>query len=121
MKWTWAALLARAVAVSSSGCGTVFNLTSSSPENFGGVKHDIQFAANVSENGGLLSGFEKNNPGASADELSAAGGVFALVALALYGADLSLSFVADTLSLPLANYLRQQYEGSTDSAVASAK
>jgi uncharacterized protein YceK len=121
MKWICAALLAAVVTISSSGCGTVFNLTSNSPDNYGGVKHDLQFAADVSEKGGLLSGFEKDNPGASAKDLSEAGGVFALVALALYGTDLSLSFVADTLTLPLANYLRQRQEGSTDSAAALAK
>jgi uncharacterized protein YceK len=118
MKWMRAALLAAAVAVPSSGCGTVFNLASRSPDNYGGVQRDLKFAADASANGGLLSGGDFS-PGGSAEGNPAAG-LFALAALALYGTDLSLSFVADTLTLPLATYLRQKHEGSTDNTAAPA-
>jgi uncharacterized protein YceK len=117
MKWMRAALLAAAVAVPSSGCGTVCNLASKSPDNYGGVQRDIKFAADASTNGGLLSG-ENSGSGTPLGENSAGGALIALAILAVYGADLSLSFVADTLTLPLASYLRQRYEGATDSAAA---
>ena len=37
----------------------------------------------------------------------------ALGMLALYGADVGLSFVGDTVTLPLAAYLRHKHEAAT--------
>jgi uncharacterized protein YceK len=112
MKW------ALAVVLPAGGCGTVCNLASGSPDNFGGVQRDIQFA---SDRGGL---WPADNANAPADYNSPGGkppgGKPNVCLLMLYGADLSLCCVADTLTLPLAMYLRQRHEGATDSAAASA-
>jgi uncharacterized protein YceK len=112
MKWARVALLAAAVAAAASGCGTVFNLASKDPDNYGGVQRDIQVAADASAHGGLLSE-GTNRSGAGSGEA-------ALVVLALCGAELSLSFVGDTLTLPLVIYLRQRHEGALGGEGASA-
>jgi uncharacterized protein YceK len=117
MKWVRAALVAVAVAVPPCGCGTVMNLASTSPNNYGGVQRDIQFATDASAGGGVFSG-QNNGSVMSVGNSSDKGAIIALAVLALYGADLSLCFVADTLTLPLAIYLRQRHEGATDSAAA---
>jgi uncharacterized protein YceK len=98
MKGVRGPLLAGAVAVLLSGCGTVCNLASGNPDNYGGVQRDLQFASDATDRGGLC----RPRPGDT--------GWGAACVLALYGADLSLSFVADTLTLPLATYLRQRHE-----------
>jgi uncharacterized protein YceK len=110
MKWMRAALLAAALAVPPSGCGTVLNLASRSPDNYGGVQRDFQFAADATAKGGILSG-AGNGSGTSVGGNS---GEAALAVLALYSADLALCFVADTITLPLVMYLRHRHEGATD-------
>jgi uncharacterized protein YceK len=110
MKWVRVALLVAAVAIPSAGCGTVCNLAGGNPDNYGGVQRDLQFANDARAKGGLLSGAD-NTPTARGG--SSVGGEAALGALALYGADLSLSFIADTVTLPVVIYLRQKHEGTT--------
>jgi uncharacterized protein YceK len=119
MKWMRAALLATTVAVPSIGCGTIVNLASGSPENYGGVQRDIQVAADASAKGGILSGANIGS-GSSTGQPYTAGAIVAVGILALYGADLSLSFVADTLTLPLLIYLHQKHQEATDSTAAPA-
>ncbi len=97
MKGVRGPLLA-AAAVLLSGCGTVCNLASGNPDNYGGVQRDLQFASDAPDKGF----FYRARPWDT--------GWTAACALALYGADLSLSFVADTLTLPLATYLRHRHE-----------
>jgi uncharacterized protein YceK len=106
MKGIRGVLLAAAMVIPLSGCGTVCNLASGNPDNYGGVQRELKFADDASAKGGLLSG----SSGAEGT-----GGVWAaLFVLALYGTDLSLSFVGDTLTLPLAAYLRHRHEAATD-------
>ena len=105
MKGTRGMLLAAALVVPLSGCGTVCNLASADPDNYGGVQRDLKVADDASANGGFLSGIQGGD---------ARGGAFmAAFVLALYGADLTLSVVGDTLTLPLAAYLRNRHEGTT--------
>jgi uncharacterized protein YceK len=118
MKWVRVAMLTAAVAAPSAGCGTVFNLASGDPDNYGGVQRDIQFANDARANGGLLSGADLRATAARGSDQIAAG--VALCFLALYGADLSLSFIADTATLPLVMYLRQRHDGATDGACGPA-
>jgi uncharacterized protein YceK len=85
------ACLALAVLVSAlplSGCGTIRNLSSESPSPYGGVEKCLNDPVHV-------------NPGANLQ------GQGVLVLLALLAADLPLSFLADTLTLP---YVCSQYE-----------
>jgi uncharacterized protein YceK len=107
MKGTRGVLLAAAMVISLSGCGTVCNLTSRDPDNYGGVQRDLKFADDATANGGLLSG-ASGGGGGTGD------GWAAVFVLALYGADLTLSIVGDTLTLPLAAYLRHRHEAATD-------
>jgi uncharacterized protein YceK len=106
MAWKPATLLLAAVAALACGCGTICNLATGNPDNYGGVQRDLQFAQDVSVGGGIFKG-----DGAA---LSGTGGaVIAAGILVLYGADLSLSFCGDTVTLPLAMYLRQHHEADT--------
>jgi uncharacterized protein YceK len=106
MKCMSIALLAIALAVLPSACGTVCNLASGNPDNYGGVQRDLQFGSDTTAKGGLLA--SATAAGGTGD----AGGRVAL--LALYGMDVSLSFIADTVTLPLAAYLRRNLEAATD-------
>jgi uncharacterized protein YceK len=91
-----------------SGCGTVFNLASGDPDNYGGVVRDLQFASDATANGGLWPGGDSTAAGGDGKGEA----VVALAVLALYGADLGLSFAADTVTLPLATYLRSKHEAA---------
>ena len=88
------ALLAVGGAVLLSGCGTAFNLASEDPDNYGGVQRDLDLANRTGSLGNGGTGKE------------------AVGRLALYGADVGLSFVGDTLTLPLAAYLRYRHEAT---------
>jgi uncharacterized protein YceK len=77
-------------AVALSGCGTVLNLAGDDPYIYGGVQKDLAFIQ-TPRTEPLSGGCGK--------------GGAAFVGLVL--ADVSLSAIADTLTLPLAVYLRQ--------------
>jgi uncharacterized protein YceK len=84
-----------ALAVALSGCGTVYNLAEGEPEVYGGALKDAQlFIA----------------PAAREKEVAGRGAPL-LPILAL--GDLPLSLVGDTLTLPLAVYLRQKDASDT--------
>jgi uncharacterized protein YceK len=105
MKGTRGALLAAVMLLPLGGCGTALNLASGDPDNYGGVQRDLKFADDTSAKGGLMSG---KSEGVGIDK-----GRAALPILALYCADVGLSFVGDTLTLPLAAYLRHRHEAAT--------
>ncbi len=73
------------------GCGTIVNFKSGDPEVYGGVRKDVEL-------------IEK--PGNPNDVRPGDGGAGA-IAFAVVLADMAASGVADTLTLPLAIYLRQ--------------
>lgn len=100
MKGSWGVVLAAAVLALLSGCGTVCNLASGDPDNYGGVQRDLKVAADMTAKGGIM-------PQGNSD------GWGALAILGLFGADVCLSFVGDTLTLPLASYLRQKHEAAS--------
>jgi hypothetical protein len=87
-------LVAAALAVSSFGCGTVANFTSGHPEPFGGVQRDVAFFNQP-------SGFSFK----SGDD-----GWGAAVVLGVWAADLCVSGMADTLTLPLFVYWERKRE-----------
>jgi uncharacterized protein YceK len=91
MKGTLIAVFVTIAAVLLSGCGTICNLATGDPEIYGGPQKDAEFLQNLhpAEGGG-----------------AAAGKGMAIVLLATV-ADVSLSVVGDTLTLPLAIYMRQ--------------
>jgi uncharacterized protein YceK len=100
MKRAWIAVLSAIAAASLGGCGTICNFAHGDPDIYGGVQKDVQFiqAPHTAVGGGVS--FQK-------------GPVFA----ALVTADVGLSLVADTLTLPLAIYLRQNEHVSDDKDV----
>ncbi len=87
------------VATACCGCGTICNLASSDPQVYGGPEKDIE----IWSERGMPRG---QNVGA-----------FAFLGLCL--ADLPVSLVGDTLTLPLAIYLQQRRDASRDSRVES--
>jgi uncharacterized protein YceK len=108
MKGTRRVLLGAAVLIPLSGCGTAFNLASGDPDNYGGVQRDLRFASDVTANGGLWPGRDSSGAGGGGKGEA----VVALGILALYGADVGLSFIGDTVTLPLAAYLRNKHEAA---------
>jgi uncharacterized protein YceK len=86
MKGMHAAVFAAAVAALLSGCGTVRNLASGDPDVYGGVQKDLELVQTPPPQGQR-------------------GGGAGLVLL--MGAEICCSAVADTLTLPLAVYMRQ--------------
>jgi uncharacterized protein YceK len=72
-----------ACAVTWCGCGTVCNLASTSPQPYGGVEKDIEFVSTPSE-----TDFSNS-------------GQIGVIVFALCAADICVSGVADTLTLPL--------------------
>ena len=95
MKATRAVVFVTIAAVLLSGCGTVCNFATGDPEIYGGVQKDIVFA--------MTPPNPEKFPQAKQDK-----GAIALVVLVF--ADMCFSFFADTLTLPLAIYLRQNGE-----------
>jgi uncharacterized protein YceK len=71
------------------GCGTVCNLATGDPDLYGGVQKDVQFIQTPRKVSGI--------------------GVSPMTVAFLAPADLCLSLVADTLTLPLAVCLRQNH------------
>jgi uncharacterized protein YceK len=112
MRGTRGALLAVGGAVLLSGCGTAFNLASGNPDNYGGVQRDLKLASDTTANGGIWTGpghFETGGGGAGE-------ALLAMGILALYGADVGLSFAGDTVTLPVAIYLRHRHEAAAGQA-----
>jgi uncharacterized protein YceK len=87
------ALVALATALL-SGCGTVVNFAKGDPQIYGGAQKDVEFC------------LTPNNLGNS--------GPGAIVILGVLIADMGVSLVADTLTLPLIFYLNQHREGNVD-------
>jgi uncharacterized protein YceK len=80
---TTIALLATVLVGLTSGCGTVCNLASDNPQPYGGVTRDLDFLAKPGHLG------RSNN------------GTGAALVLSLWGADVCVSAVCDTLTYPL--------------------
>jgi uncharacterized protein YceK len=100
MKKTWVGTVVALAAVLSNGCGTVANLATGRPEIYGGVAKDLDFA-------------QKPH---SVTPATGKGGV---ALLCLYVADLSLSLVGDTLTLPFILCKQGRIAGSSDSTVSA--
>jgi uncharacterized protein YceK len=92
-----------------AGCGTVCNLARENPDNYGGVQRDLQFASDARDKGGVMAGTSGSTGAAYA----------AAAIVGLYCVDLSFSFIADTMTLPLAVYLRRKHEAATASESGS--
>jgi hypothetical protein len=94
-----------AVALLSGGCGTVCNLASGDPQvPFGGVQKDLETLQAPRSGSSRLSGSGKG----------------AVVIVLLLPAELSLSFLGDTVTLPLAVWMRREdHDASADSATVN--
>jgi uncharacterized protein YceK len=75
------------------GCGTVVNFVDGRPEVYGGVQKDIKFIETPPKSDDCVQ-HDANGPAAA-------------VAVAFVFADVGVSAVADTLTLPLVVYMRQ--------------
>jgi uncharacterized protein YceK len=99
MKRAWIAVLCAVAAVLPTGCGTICNFAHGDPDVYGGVQKDVEFIQTPRTPGG---------GGVSIDNR----GMAVLAALAF--ADTGLSLIADTLTLPLAIYMRHEDHASDD-------
>ena len=100
MQKTWIGAVVALAAVSLSGCGTVRNIATGRPEIYGGVAKDLEFA-------------QKSH------SLGPATGKGGVGFLCLYLADLSLSLVGDTLTLPYILYKQGRIAAASDSTVSA--
>ena len=98
MKATQPAAIPALAAALASGCGTIVNFASGDPEIYGGPRKDIEFLQTPRS--------VQAAPNTPAGSSGSAGRGAAFVA-AFVVADIPVSLVADTLTLPLAVYLRQ--------------
>ena len=88
-----------------NGCGTVFNLASGEPTNYGGVQRDIHWMTTPRDTPMFQPGTQD---------------YFPLFILACLPIELGLSFTADTLTLPLVMYLNhKEHPGNDRNAPAS--
>jgi uncharacterized protein YceK len=87
MRQTWVAVLVALAGVSASGCGTIRNLASQDPEIYGGVQKDVAVIQTPPARSGV--------------------GISPTTVAMFMPVDLGLSAVGDTLTLPLAIWLRQ--------------
>jgi hypothetical protein len=99
MNRTGMAMCAALAAAVGSGCGTFANLVSGDPQVYGGMDKDVQFAQTALPD----SGIHRGDPRAA---------VFVVFLLA----DFSVTFVADTLTLPLVVLLRHNPRDDDTSA-----
>jgi len=107
MRWMQHAVIAALVAVLVTGCGTIINLATGDPDvPFGGVQKDLTLLEKPGT--GYTGTMNGNNAGA-------------VIMLGFMAADLCLSFIADTLTLPIAVWMRQNPPSSEDSAHATGK
>jgi uncharacterized protein YceK len=88
-------------AVALVGCGTIRNLAGGDPDIYGGVRRDFRFIQTPQSVSGV--------------------GVNPMTLALLAPADLCLSLVADTLTLPLAVYLRQNDPTGDSEGVPNGK
>jgi uncharacterized protein YceK len=88
MKRTRTALFVALAAVALGGCGTIRNLSGGDPEIYGGVQKDVEFIETPRKQQGGI-------------------GVNSMTLAMFVPVDLCLSFVADTLTLPVAICMRQ--------------
>ncbi len=96
MKRMWVAVLAAVAVVMPAGCGTICNFAHGDPDIYGGVQRDIE----------ILQAPLFANSGSS---LHLSGGVqTAAIVAAICGGDVIVSFIADTLTLPLAIFMRHE-------------
>jgi hypothetical protein len=94
MRISWIILVAAALAVTSIGCGTLANFGSDQPQPFGGVARDTAFLVTPAK-----TNFHSGDDGRGAAFF-----------LGIWAADLCLSGVADTLTLPLFVYWEKKRE-----------
>jgi hypothetical protein len=105
MKATYAATVAALCAALASGCGTICNVASGNADRpYGGVALDLAVLSSKRDTPLVSNGCD-------------GGGVVFLFAFA--GGELALSFVGDTLLLPLALYLEHKDYHPVDSPVVS--
>ena len=74
------------IAILSNGCGTICNLKSGDPEVYGGIRKDVDYMM---------------TPPASGNNQASGSGGSAAGILVILTAEMGLSLVADTLTLPL--------------------
>src|SRR5215469_5715497 len=91
-----AAVFVAIAAVSLGGCGTILNFATGDPDIYGGVQKDINFMQTPRQNGSVVGS-------------TTGGGKYpgGLVMFGAVGADACLSLIADTLTLPIAVWMRQ--------------
>ena len=99
MKTVGIAAFAVTAAFLSSGCGTICNLKSGDPDIYGGVKKDVTFI---------------QTPPSDPNSTIRASGQGGAIILAVIAAEMGLSLVADTLTLPLVVRMRQYEQASDD-------
>jgi uncharacterized protein YceK len=104
-----AAVVALAV-LSASGCGTVCNLASGDPQIYGGPQADIMMALTPAHGAGDTPPSPAREGDATAEGFNGSW-PFLLVL-----ADIPLSLVGDTMTLPLTVYLRQNKHPKPDRA-----
>ncbi len=101
MRTVWITALVVISSLLTSGCGTILNLRSADPEVYGGVQKDVEWIMTPAAGGtGTASG---GNP----------------AELVIIAAEVGLSLVGDTLTLPLVIRKRQQ-DGKGDAINTSA-
>ena len=105
MRRAWMAVLGTIAAVLPAGCGTICNFAHGDPDIYGGVQKDVAFIQTPRQTGG--GGASLNNQGM-------------VFLAALVCADAGLSLIADTLTLPLAVYMRHE-DHAGDEAVSAGK
>jgi uncharacterized protein YceK len=101
MKTIRIAVFAVTAAFLMSGCGTICNLKSGDPDIYGGVKKDVAFIQTP-----------PSDPNSTTWGSGQAGAIF----LAIIAAEMGLSLVADTLTLPLVVRMRQNEQASDNKA-----
>ena len=109
MKAAQAALLPAVLAVLASGCGTVLNFASGDPDVYGGVQRDIQVV------------FTPDSVAFTPNTVPSSDAMAGVVVVALVAADIGLSAICDTLTLPLTIYLRQNEKTPNVSDLAPPK
>jgi hypothetical protein len=98
-------------AVCMTGCGTVRNLASDDPAVYGGVAKECESLCNGWSPGS--SPYHMNQSGGGAQAV----GMLLVVPALIIGvpvADISVNFVGDTLTMPIAMYLQRKRHGNDD-------
>jgi uncharacterized protein YceK len=103
-KATWITALLVATSCFGNGCGTVRNLASGDPDIYGGTQKDVKLVM---------------TPGALRNSGNPVGITVGPILAAAVVADVGLSAVADTVTLPLVIGMRQNKNGSNESRDAA--